>query len=81
MFNSLSGIAASAVAGWYLFIVLFFPSFFTFISLIFYIYYSDNLIFFVLNNFYTRSLYLYLRIILAFLIKKAIFMVGMLSKF
>ena len=42
---------------------------------IFYIYYSDNLIFFIINTFYMGNIYLYLRIILAFLVKIPIFIV------
>ena len=42
---------------------------------IFYIYYSDNLIFFIINTFYIGNIYLYLRIILAFLVKMPIFIV------
>ena len=42
---------------------------------IFYIYYSDNLIFFIINTFYIGNIYLYLRIILAFLVKIPIFIV------
>ena len=41
---------------------------------IFYIYYSDNMLF-IMNTFYMRNLYLYLRIILAFLIMIPIFIV------
>nr|YP_009250306.1 NADH dehydrogenase subunit 4 [Panchlora nivea]AMW91061.1 NADH dehydrogenase subunit 4 [Panchlora nivea] len=42
---------------------------------IFYIYYSDNLIFFMMNTFYMSNLYLYLSMILAFLVKMPMFMV------
>nr|AVN67492.1 NADH dehydrogenase subunit 4 [Panchlora nivea] len=42
---------------------------------IFYIYYSDNLVFFMMNTYYMSNLYLYLGMILAFLVKMPMFMV------